>query len=174
MVFSVARSIGLKVRVQPVVDGAWHWHLLPDFSRCFGTYQSWEESEASLKLELGALQQDNDFPSISPQAVMWCFIPDQKITPAAAYTYYGNESADVGVCYQAAVLLVDIPLWGARKCEVDNTGTVKLNIAKKWHDEQQGERVITWRKEGIRSDFSASEDEFEWDDDDDMDYLGYD
>lgn len=134
MVFSVARSIGLKVRVQPVVDGARHWHLLPDFSHCFGTYQSWQESEASLKLELGALEQFNDFPAISPQAVMWCSIPDQKFTPAGAYTYYGNEAADVGVCYQAAVLLVDIPPWGARKCEVDNSGAMKLNI-KDWQRE---------------------------------------
>ena len=176
MVYSVARSIGLKVRVQPVVDGARHWHLLPDFSHCFGTYQSWQESEASLKLELGALEQYNDFPTISPQAVMWCSVPDQKFTPAGAYTYYGNEAADVGVCYQAAVLLVDIPPWGARKCEVGNGETMKLNI-KDWQGKQQGNHIITWRKEGIHNDFSASEDEFDWDDDDDdddMDDLDYD
>ena len=162
MVFSVARSIGLKVRVQPVVDGARHWHLLPDFSRRFGTYSSWEEDEASLRLELGALEHYDDYPVISPQAVMWCSIPDQNFTPAAAYTYYGNEAADVGVCYQAAVLLVDVPPWGDRKCEVD-TGAVKQGT-----DKQQGERVITWRKEGIRNDFSESEEEYEWDDDDDL------
>lgn len=116
LVFSVAISIGLKVRVQPVVDGARHWHLLPDFSSPFGTYSSWKEDEASLKLELGALYQDNEYPVISQQAVMWCSIPDKNFAPAAAYTYYGNEAADcVGVCYQAAVLLVDIPPWGDRK-----------------------------------------------------------
>ena len=174
MVFSVARSIGLKVRVQPVVDGSRHWHLLPGFSHPFGTYSSWEEDEASLKLELGALGLYDDFPFISPQAVIWCSSPDQNFTPAAAYTYYGNEAADVGVCYQAAVLLVDVPPWGDRKCEIDtDTGAVKLNVSKNWKGtvKQQGERVITWRKEGIHSDFSASEDEYDWDDDDDMNDL---
>ena len=92
-------------------------------------YSSWEEDKASLKLELGVLEQYNDYPAISPPAVMWCSIPDQHFTPAAAYTYYSNEAANIGVCYQAAVLLVDVPPWGDRKCEVDNTGAARLDIS---------------------------------------------
>ena len=50
---------------------------------------------------------------------------------------------------------------------------MKLNVSKNWKGtvKQQGERVITWRKEGLHSDFSASEDEYDWDDDDDMNDL---
>ena len=136
----------------------WLWYL--------HLYSSWEEDEASLKLELGVLEQYSDYPAISPPAVMWCPIPDQHFTPAAAYTYYGNEAANIGVCYQAAVLLVDVPPRGDRKCEVDNTGAARPDITDK-----QREHVITWRKEGIQSDFSASEDGYVWDEDDDMDDL---
>ena len=66
-----------------------------------------EEDEASLKLELGTLEQYDDYPAIFPPAVMWCI--NKHFTSAAAYTYYGNEAANIGVCYQAAVLLVDVP-----------------------------------------------------------------
>ena len=48
-----------------------------------------------------------------------------------------------------------------RKCEVDKTGALRLDISEKWQDtDKQGEYVITWWKEGIQSYFSASEDEY--------------
>ena len=28
------------------------------------------------------------------------------------YTHYGNEAADIELCYQSAVILVELPAWG--------------------------------------------------------------
>ena len=46
VVYSAARSLNLKASVKPLMEGDWHWYILPQFSRKAGLFHGRREGDA--------------------------------------------------------------------------------------------------------------------------------
>ena len=85
------------------------------------------------------------------RAVTWCTIPTINLSqPVGAYTYY-DENEDrcegLSLCYQAAVLLVDVPCWdGGKRKGLDHADSAAASKSQE-SSEDEGD-ILFWRKDG--------------------------
>ena len=241
LVYSAAKSLGVKVTIQPIVDEDCKQYLLPKFSNKFGVYRSMgqdyygdkyytyfgfnfsfkddtntDDIYHGVKLEtLESLYANTGKPELLHDGIKWCrqsltwkdvldliqpgtlkkttitmleekvpksvrdVIDEQNygdesssallekaqvceediytinvalrklrakqwISQAAgAFTTFGNEAADITVCYQSAVILVEVPCWGKspRGKEEDSTDETRSGGIAGSSD------ILYWEKE---------------------------
>ena len=127
-VFSTAKALGLNVSVKPIMEGEKSWYVLPKFSQEVGLYLSEGEGDfgrlydecrcyslqkESLEWELCDAVYDKTPKKIPSRDISWCSQPNHwNRSLFGMYTFYGNEAADIELCYQSAVILVELPAWG--------------------------------------------------------------
>lgn len=126
-VFSTAKSLGLKVAVKPIMEGGQSWYVLPKFSRKIGLYRSEDEGDAGRFCDSYKCDQERSLEweildsvyhkipkEITPGDISRCSQPNQHQNSGlfGVYTYYGNEAANLELCYQSAIILVELPAWG--------------------------------------------------------------
>ena len=78
MVFSVAKSLGLNVRIKPVVEEYHYWYLLPEFSKGFGKSHAsgWdpEDFHPPTKAMLESIESHSDQQKAEQvyKGITWC------------------------------------------------------------------------------------------------------
>ena len=111
-VMLAARSLGLGVEVKPIVkDDETDYY---DSKYFVGDQFKFESSDAHIDGDSGdtwmRFLQDEGFDDASH--ITWCQ-GFKQWQPAVAAINYGND-ATIGVCYQAAAILVTVPAWSER------------------------------------------------------------
>lgn len=176
MICSVAKSLGLMVTVRPVVEGENHWYLLPKFiaGDSFGkaheahrSREGWCEDSLILKALQDSYPYDEPPESAEVSGIVWCkLVPDWHIKLAhdgtngnhqviGAYTNYFNlcpypNYSNLCPCYQAAILLVEVPGWGQApaRTTVTEDSSLEADSAKRIRitNPLDRERILYWKK----------------------------
>ena len=127
-IYCAAKSLGLLVAIKPVMEGYEHWYILPQFPNKIGVFQSEGEgdygrfrqsSEDSTEPEQSMEWEvlDNVYKNLPREIDSGDIIIKQCTQPSCrqlvgVYTHYGNEAADIRMCYHSATILIELPPWG--------------------------------------------------------------
>ena len=129
VVFSAAKSMGLNVRIKPLVEGYKHWYLMAGFPGVVCGFHNPEleyggDNECPIDVEMQALGAEvDDLKPDSYSDKRWHRVPRQRANPITWCTivqpdqiagYYLDFKRRCDCLFQAAVIVVDIPSWGDR------------------------------------------------------------